>query len=87
MCLFGKYSKIINKNNDLQYDSEICWTENDEIKIEFVNYSLSLFIDDVEVYKCTLKQYPKLNKKQLIPVICVYCTSKCDFLGVTVTQH
>ena len=79
----GKYQLMTNEHVKFQYNCGLKWAPNDEIKIEFCNYTLKLFIDDVEVHKWKINQYPKLKNKKLIPVICIRLDSKCEFFGVT----
>ena len=79
---YGKHTQTVNVNNKFPHVNTLKWAPNDEIKIEFCNYTLKLFIDDDEVNEWKMEQYPKLKEKKLIPVICINQVSKCEFLGV-----
>ena len=79
---FGKYSSFASCSSDLSHTGTFKWARNDVVSVEYTNYTLTLYYEDVQVYVWKMKQYPKLDQKQLIPIICTRNTS-CEFLGIT----
>lgn len=81
---FGTHRGTLNEDRDeMTSANTLKWAPNDVIKIEFINYSLLLYINDVKVCKWEMKQYPGLENVNFIPVICINNVSRCQYLGLT----
>ena len=65
--------------------ARLLWAPGDEIKIEFKNYELELYINDEPCSTWKLQQYKQLKKQEFYPSISILKGTSCQFLGVT--QH
>lgn len=78
----GNHQMYQNQSDNFNTKGYLRWANDDEISIEFHDYKLNLFINDVKVHEWIMQRYPKLHEIDLYPVLCIR-QGEAEFLGLT----